>query len=140
RRPSRACSGLLSLPESDGRGAAGRHGAANSGREVECGSGADLGAVLLLPEEILQRQRPPSFQAKRANALRFGSFRVSVKPCWPPGVAWTDGSGLSALRANRSVAYLGFADLALGQVTRSVGGLCPLGVGTGSEIEGNSEL
>src|SRR5215469_7984121 len=69
RRPSRARGGLFALPGPDTRRTAGRYGEASTRRRIERELRADVGAVLLLPEEILHREGRSSVQTERADAL-----------------------------------------------------------------------
>src|SRR5262245_33942053 len=100
RRSSRARCGLLALSGPDTRRAAGRHGEAGGGRKTERELRADMGAVLLLPEEIFYREGRSAIQAERADALRPGGFGLSIEPCGAFGVAGLDRAGLSGDEAH----------------------------------------
>src|SRR5208283_5203675 len=100
RRPPRACGRVLALYESGGGSPAEGHDAADSGRTLEPGRGADVGARLLLPEAILYWQGRPAVAAGPINALRSGGLRVSLQPRWPHRAARPEGSGLSRHEAH----------------------------------------
>ena len=61
RSPHSFCR-VLALPESDRRGDARGHVAADRRRSARCRLSADLGAVVLFPEAVLHRQRTTRFR------------------------------------------------------------------------------
>ena len=140
RRPPRTRGGVLALPGPDTGCAPGRHGQASTRRETKRELRADVGSLLLLPEEILHREGRSAFQTGRADALRPGGFGLSIEPCGASGVAWFNGAGLSRDEAHRRLAHLGPADSSVGKIAKSGSRICAFGLGPGSEIIRTAEL
>ena len=131
---------LLALREPDRGRQAGRHVAADRRRSAQPRVGADLGAVVLLPEAVLQRRRSSAVDAVPADALRPRGLRLSVEPRRPPRAARPEGPGLSRHEAARGLADVDAADPEVGAGAGRGRRLRAFGVGARGQEQRAPEL
>ena len=106
---------LLPLRKPDRGRAAEGHVAADRRRGAERRERADVGAVLLPSEAVLQRRGSPAVEAGTPHALRPRDLRLPLEPRRPSRPARAEGSGLPRHEAAGGLADLDVAGAALGE-------------------------
>src|SRR5437764_12665860 len=97
---------MLALSETHRGRAAGRHDAADPRRVAQHRIGADMGALLLLPEAIFFGAGQSTLEARASDALRPRSVRLPLESHRPSGAARTEGPGLSSYAPNAGLAIM----------------------------------